>query len=65
MASPLRLAAFVAANVAVVGAIGFFGLPRLATRDAPASLTNSSGGRVVPVCPPRCLSEREQVLRTL
>jgi hypothetical protein len=63
--SRLRFGAFLAANAATVAALGFLVLPRLASADAPASLTRAPKERVVNVCPWRSDAEREQVLRAL
>jgi hypothetical protein len=65
VASRPRFGAFLAANAAAVAALGFLVLPRLATADAPASLTRNPTERVVNICPWRSDAEREQVLRSL
>jgi hypothetical protein len=64
VAPRLRFGAFLAANAAAVAALGFLVLPRLATADAPASLTRPTE-QVVNICPWRSDAEREQVLRNL
>jgi hypothetical protein len=61
----MRFAAFLAANGAAVAALGVFAVPRLATSDAPASLTRTPTEQVVNNCPWHDDGFRARVLRNL
>lgn len=65
MRSRLHFAAFLAANAVALAGLGFFALPRLATREAPASLLREPSVQFVQPCPWASQVERARVLRQI